>query len=392
MKSLALVTISLILMGSCQPMKDRQKNTEIAPGAWQTDDYLPLLRGKNVAMVVNHTSTIKDTHLVDSLLSIGVNIKLIFSPEHGFRGNEDAGKKIDNSIDAATGVPIVSLYGKHRKPSPQDLEEIDVVIFDIQDVGARFYTYISTMHEVMEACAENNKPMIILDRPNPTGDYVDGPVRDSEHQTFVGMHPIPIVHGLTVGELAMMINGEQWLDTLQCDITIIKNKNYTHKSRYNLPISPSPNLPTDRSIRLYPSLCLFEGTSMSIGRGTDFPFQVVGFPDSTFGNFSFTPISIPGAATHPKHEDQLCFGVDLRSNTQADVFTIKYILDFYNKTGGDESFFANISNFDRLAGTSKLREQMIAGMTAQEIEESWQKDLDEYKIMRKKYLLYDDFD
>jgi len=248
------------------------------------------------------------------------------------------------------------------------------------------------MHEVMEACAENNKPMIILDRPNPTGDYVDGPVRDSEHQTFVGMHPIPIVHGLTVGELAMMINGEQWLDTLQCDITIIKNKNYTHKSRYNLPISPSPNLPTDRSIRLYPSLCLFEGTSMSIGRGTDFPFQVVGFPDSTFGNFSFTPISIPGAATHPKHEDQLCFGVDLRSNTQADVFTIKYILDFYNKTGGDESFFANISNFDRLAGTSKLREQMIAGMTAQEIEESWQKDLDEYKIMRKKYLLYDDFD
>lgn len=392
MKSMIKILLSLVLIWSCQSKNNDLDKIVISPGAWQMDEYLPLLKGKNVGMVVNHTSTILENHLVDSLLKRDITIKAIFSPEHGFRGNEDAGKKIGNSIDEATGIPIISLYGKNRKPRPEDLEELDIVIFDIQDVGARFYTYISTMHVVMEACAENNKPMIILDRPNPTGDYVAGPVREPDQVSFVGMHPIPIIHGLTIGELAIMINGEGWLDSaLQCDIQIIKNKNYTHKDRYVLPVNPSPNLPNIRSIRLYPSLCLFEGSSISIGRGTDFPFQVIGYPDSTFGEFSFTPISMPGMATHPKHENKLSFGEDFRSNDLADKFTIKYYIDYYQKVG-DDSFFARPASFDRLAGTSKLRKQMMAGMSAEEIEESWQQDLNKYKVMRKKYLLYDDFE
>lgn len=393
MKQILIIVLILPFLNSCAPEKEElEKSNFIMPGAWQTEEYLPLLDGKSVALAVNNTSTISTTHLVDSLLALGIKIKTIFAPEHGFRGNTDGGKKIDDSIDENTGIAITSLYGSHRKPTPKDLEGIDIVIFDIQDVGARFYTYISTMHEVMEACAENNKPMIVLDRPNPCGDYVAGPIREPEYQSFVGMHPIPIVHGLTTGELALMINGERWLDTLQCDLKIIKNKNYTHKSRYQLPIKPSPNLPTARSIRLYPTLCLFEGSSMSIGRGTDFPFQVVGYPDSTFGDFSFKPVSMPGLATHPKHEDQICYGIDLRNSMEDDTFTISYIVDFFKLTGSDESFFARPSSFDRLAGTDKLRKQILAGETAEEIEKSWQEDLDNYKLMRKKYLLYEDFE
>jgi len=380
------------LVGSCRPQVAQTNNKEITPGAWQTDKYLPLLKNKRVAFVVNQSATIKAVNLIDSLLSLGVNITAIFSPEHGFRGNADAGKKIDDSIDEATGIPIISLYGAHRKPSQEDLAGVDMVIFDIQDVGVRFYTYISTMHYVMEACAENNKPLIILDRPNPNGNYVGGPVLDMNFKSFVGMHPIPIVHGLTVGELALMINGEHWLDTLQCDLTIIKTKNYTHKSRYELPIKPSPNLPNARSIRLYPSLCFFEATNISIGRGTLFPFQVIGYPDSTFGDFTFKPVSILGAATHPKHQDQLCYGIDLRNGTEGDFFTIQYVLDFYRLVDNDTLFFTRPSGFDRLAGSDELRKQISAGKTAKEIEQSWQKDLDKYKTMRKKYLLYDDFE
>lgn len=380
------------LVGSCRPQVAQTNNKEITPGAWQTDKYLPLLKNKRVAFVVNQSATIKAVNLIDSLLSLGVNITAIFSPEHGFRGNADAGKKIDDSIDEATGIPIISLYGAHRKPSQEDLAGVDMVIFDIQDVGVRFYTYISTMHYVMEACAENNKPLIILDRPNPNGNYVGGPVLDMNFKSFVGMHPIPIVHGLTVGELALMINGEHWLDTLQCDLTIIKTKNYTHKSRYELPIKPSPNLPNARSIRLYPSLCFFEATNISIGRGTPFPFQVIGYPDSTFGDFTFKPVSTPGAATHPKHQDQLCYGIDLRNGTEGDFFTIQYVLDFYQLVDNDTLFFTRPSGFDRLAGSDELRKQISTGKTAKEIEQSWQKDLDKYKTMRKKYLLYDDFE
>jgi uncharacterized protein YbbC (DUF1343 family) len=284
------------------------------------------------------------------------------------------------------------LYGAQRKPTPENLEKVDIVVFDIQDVGARFYTYISTMHLTMEACAEQKIPMLILDRPNPTGDYVAGPVRDDNQKTFVGMHPIPIVHGLTIGELAQMINGEQWLDSLECDIRIIKNKNYTHKDLYEVPVSPSPNLPNARSIRLYPSLCLFEGTMMSIGRGTEFPFQVIGYPDSTFGNYSFTPVSRPGFSTYPKHQDEVCFGIDLRESKEVDRFTLEYVLEYFQKAGSDSLFFSRPAGFDRLAGTTKLREQMLAGMTLEEIEATWEEDLKQYKVMRKKYLLYPDFE
>ncbi|MEN8248136.1 MAG: DUF1343 domain-containing protein [Bacteroidota bacterium] len=392
MKPILLSFLVLTLSLACNKQEKEVQETSILPGAWQTGEYLPLLEGKNVAMVVNHTSTIKNTHLVDSLVSLGINIKMIFSPEHGFRGDADAGKKIDSSIDEATGIQIISLYGKQRKPTPENLEGIDLVIFDIQDVGARFYTYISTMHYAMEACAENNIPMLILDRPNPTGDYIAGPVRKPDQKTFVGMHPIPIVHGLTVGELAQMINGEKWLDTLQCELKIIKNKNYAHFDKYEIPIKPSPNLPTARSIRLYPSLCLFEGTIISIGRGTEFPFQVAGYPDSTFGSYSFTPVSIPGAATYPKHENKLCYGIDLRDGIEADKFTLKYVMDFFKLTGSDTTFFSRPAGFDRLAGTSELRKQMLDGMTLEEIEASWEEDLEQYKAMRKKYLLYPDFE
>lgn len=392
MKTTILSFLVLVFFLACNQQEKVVQDTVITPGAWQTGEYLPMLEGKNVALVVNHTSTIKGTHLVDSLVSSGIMIKMIFSPEHGFRGDEDAGNVIKSGIDEATGIQIVSLYGSQRKPTPENLEGIDIVIFDIQDVGARFYTYISTMHYVMEACAENNVPMLIFDRPNPTGDYVAGPVRGPDHQSFVGMHPIPVVHGLTIGELAQMINGEGWLGDLQCDITVIKNKNYTHNDLYEVPIGPSPNLPNTRSVRLYPSLCLFEGSVMSIGRGTDFPFQVIGYPDSTYGDFTFTPASKPGFATHPKHQDVKCFGTDLRSGNEDDKFTLKYVMDYFEKAGSDTTFFLRPAGFDRLAGTSELRKQMLAGMSLDEIEASWQEGLDEYKKMRKKYLLYPDFE
>ncbi len=357
-------------------------------GAANFKQYMPLLKGRNVALVVNQTSVVSQTHLVDTLLALGVSIKKIFAPEHGFRGRADAGEHVKDGFDKKTNLPIISLYGKHKKPTVNDLKNIDVVVFDIQDVGVRFYTYISTMHYVMEACAEQNKKLLILDRPNPNGHYIAGPVLDTAFQSFVGMHPIPIVHGLTVGELAHMINGEKWLKNgIQCDLQVIKVEGYSHSTPYELPIKPSPNLPNQQSILLYPSLCLLEPTIVSIGRGTPFPFQVTGFPDSIYGDFTFTPVSTKGASKYPKHENETCFGEDLRQTPLNTRFTIKWLLKNYMVNPSD-SFFTSPSFFDKLAGNSTLREQIMAGKSEQEIEASWVNELEEYKEKSKKYIIY----
>ncbi len=392
MKPQLVPIIIAMVLASCQSGSRQQLDLPIHPGAWQTDEYLPILANKSVALVVNQTSRIQSTHLVDSLLTLGVNIKTIFSPEHGFRGDADAGEKIDNSVDETTGLPIISLYGAHKKPTSKDLEDIDIIVFDIQDVGVRFYTFISTMHYVMEACAENDKQLLILDRPNPNGNYVAGPVLDTAYRSFVGMHPIPIVYGLTMGELAQMINGEGWLKSARCDMTVIKNKNYSHQKTYNLPTKPSPNLPNARSIELYPSLCLFEPTTISIGRGTTFPFQVIGYPDSTYGNFSYTPVSIEGMSNYPKYEGQICYGEDLRDSEPPISFSLSFLVNYYTEYGGGELFFTSPSFFDKLAGSNNLRNQLLEGLSAKEIEQSWEDDLNRYKSLREKYLLYNDFD
>ena len=405
--------IILVLMSACQSQATRERlsedTTSVAhakatpqPGAYQTNDYLPLLEG-NIAMVVNHTSLIHETHLVDSLLSLGVNVKQIFAPEHGFRGEAGAGDLIKDGTDPATGLPIVSLYGKNRKPTPAQLEGIDLVIFDIQDVGARFYTYISTMHYVMEACAEQGKPMLVLDRPNPNGFYIGGPIRQPGMESFVGMHPIPIVHGLTVGELAQMINGEGWLtDNVQCEVQVIPVKNYTHSDRYSLPVRPSPNLPNDQAVNLYPALCLLEGTVVTLGRGTDFPFQVYGHPNPAFAEttapadtFSFVPKAIPGVVTSPKHENQRCYGADLRQVKPVERFTLTYVLEAHKQAlaGGisNKDFFLT-ETFRILAGNETLQRQIADGLSEKEILQSWEEELSAYKAMRKGYLLYEDFE
>ncbi len=362
----------------------------IVPAAYLFNDYINLLSGKKVAVVVNQTSMVGNTHLVDTLMSQGITIVKIFAPEHGFRGNASAGEKIDNTVDEKTGVPIISLYGKSLKPTPQMLEGVDIVVFDIQDVGVRFYTYISTMHYAMEACAENKLPFVVLDRPNPNGDYVDGQILDTKYQSFVGMHPIPVVHGCTVGELAKMINGEHWLKGgIECNLTVVAMKNYAHHLAYSLPVRPSPNLPNDLSIRLYPSLCFFEGTIISLGRGTEFPFQVAGFPDKSFGDFSFTPQSIDGVAANPPQEGKMCYGIDLRNEPLTHRFTIKYLIDFYNLSKDKKGFFLPSNFIDKLAGGSQLREQIVKGMNENEIRATWKDGLDKYMKMREKYLLYE---
>lgn len=368
-----------------------QKNTTetLKTGAEQTALYLPMLKNKTVALVVNHTSVIGKTHLADSLIALGVKVKTIFAPEHGFRGTADAGEHVANGVDKKTGLPIVSLYGSNKKPSVAQLEGIDIVIFDIQDVGARFYTYTSTMHYVMEACAETGKEILVLDRPNPTGHLVDGPVLDRKFASFVGLNPVPVVHGCTVGELATMINQEGWLkDGVKANLKVIKCLNYKHSTPYTLPIAPSPNLPNLQSILLYPSICFFEGTEVSVGRGTDKQFQLIGSPNPANGTFTFTPVDKPGAK-NPPQKDKLCYGLDL---TQVDArkegFTLKYVLDFYQKATDKTKFFTSISSFDRLAGSDNLRKQIIAGKTEAEIRATWQKDLEVYKVIRKKYLLY----
>jgi len=364
--------------------------------AEQGDVYLSLLKNKRVGLAVNHTSMVKDVHLVDYLLQNEIEITSLFTPEHGFKGNADAGEKVYN--DVYKEIPIVSLYGENKKPTAEQLKGIDVLVFDMQDVGARFYTYISTMHYLMEAAAENNVELMVLDRPNPNGHYVDGPIREEAYKSFIGMHPIPIVHGMTVGELAQMINAEGWLaNGVQCELKVITVANYTHLKPYTLTIKPSPNLPNQRSIYLYPSLCLFEGTEMSIGRGTQMQFQIIGHPDLPVKDFTFTPVSSPGAK-YPKHENKVCQGINLSTVKEADLYetqrgiNLYWITNCYNQFPDKANFFLENGFFDKLAGTKALREQIIAGMDVQTIRASWQPELDLFKEKRKKYLLYPDFE
>lgn len=364
-------------------------------GAERLDSLLPLLAAKRVACVVNHTSLCGPvTHLVDSLLRKDIQVKRIFAPEHGFRGNAEAGATIRDGKDAQTGLPVISLYGKKKKPAPEDLADVDVVIFDIQDVGARFYTYISTMLYVMEACAEQHKTLIVLDRPNPNGHYVDGPVLELPWRSFVGIAPIALVHGCTVGELAQMFVGEDFFKNLKgkLNLSIISCKNYTHDTPYDLPVAPSPNIPDTRSVLLYPSLCLFEGTTASLGRGTPTPFQVIGHPDFPTRTFSFVPRSVPAALTPPQM-DKTCYGYDLRAVSlqnlrAAHQLDLQYLLRFYAEFPNKNAFFLENLFFDKLAGNATLRQMITEGKTETEIRASWEPALATYKDMRQKYLLY----
>ncbi len=403
MKLKIFVLFFIIFQQNCsfeQPVLAEAKETPeakpIITGAERTEEYLPKLKGKKIAMVVNQTSVIGNVHLVDSLMALNVDIKKVFAPEHGFRGIADAGEKLQDGLDPQTGVPIISLYGKKRKPSIEDLAGIDLVIYDIQDVGVRFYTYISTMTLMMEACAEMGIPLMILDRPNPNGHYVDGPVLDTTWRSFVGMHPVPVVHGMTSGEFALMIKGQQWINAAgDSQLEVIPCQHYDHKSLYELPVKPSPNLPNARSIYLYPSICFFEGTVISEGRGTTKQFQLFGHPDLPDKGFSFTPVPMPGAK-YPKLEHKLCFGEDL---TQIPIdtiihqgFTLKYLLNAYHAFPDKSAFFLERNFFEKLAGGPTLREQVKAGKNEGQIKQSWEPDLGDYKVMRKRYLLYKDFE
>jgi uncharacterized protein YbbC (DUF1343 family) len=392
---LATATIS----GSCQQQQYKKKHLPgkeiILPGAYMTGEYLPLLKGKKTGIVANNTSLINKTHLVDTLISLKVNILKIFGPEHGFRGDEADGTVISNSRDPKTGIEVISLYGDHKKPTKADLKNIDIIVFDIQDVGARFYTYISTLTYVMEACAENNIPLIVLDRPNPNGFYVDGPVLEPVFSSFVGMHQVPIVYGMTIGEYATMVHGEKWLkEDKQCILTIIKCDNYTHNSRYQLPVNPSPNLQDMKAVYLYPSLCLFEGTVVSVGRGTDSPFKVFGHPKYTAGTNSFTPQPIKGVSDNPPLKGQLCYGKNLGNEAESiknkGKIQLSWLIETYKNLNSKTEFFTKY--FDKLAGNSMLREQIISGKSETEIRKSWQPDLDSFKKIRKKYMLYPDFE
>ncbi len=353
--------------------------------------FMDSLKGKRIAVVANQTSVVNSTHLVDTLLILKLNVMKVFAPEHGFRGDADAGEKVHSSIDNKTGLPIISLYGQNKKPLPSQLQDVDLIIYDIQDVGVRFYTYISTLHYVMEACAENGKQLVVLDRPNPNGHYVDGPVREPEFKSFVGMHPVPIVYGMTIGEYAMMINGEKWLGPNSvCKLWVIPCKHYTHKSKYVLPIPPSPNLRSEAAITLYPSLCLFEATTVSVGRGTEKPFEVFGHPKFPAIGYSFTPVSSTGAKS-PMYENKLCYGFDLAPTIIRRKYEINlnYLIQAKDLLGDSLTFIDQSGFFNRLAGTAKLKEQLLAGWTAKEIRESWKPGLDEFKKIRKQYLLYD---
>jgi len=403
-----LLTLSFINLLACNSNDEKQahksqqqlesKQETIAlpqPAAYYPERYLPNLENKKIGLVVNHTSMVDDIHLVDFLVQKNISINKIFTPEHGFKGTADAGEKVYNEV--YKDIPIASLYGDNKKPTATALEKIDLLVFDIQDVGARFYTYISTLHYVMEAAAENNIELLILDRPNPNGHYIDGPVRATEFESFVAMHLIPVVHGLTVGELAQMINGEGWLKNgLRCKLSIITAPNYNHNIGYDLPVKPSPNLPNTVSILLYPSLCFFEGTTLSIGRGTNKQFQVIGHPALKDMPFTFTPQKNEGAK-YPKLENELCYGIDLSTLDKQQLFldrqlNLKWLIDIYNTFPDKDKFFLENNFFDKLAGTASLKKQIKQGLTEAEIRASWQPGLDAYKKMRKQYLLYGDFE
>ncbi len=394
MKNVFLLLISIFSV----QLSAQNFSNKIITGTEQTNDYLPLLKGKKVALLVNQTSVIKKEHLVDYLLEQKINIVKIFAPEHGFRGQADAGEKVKSGVDAKTGLSITSMYGANKKPSKESMQGIDIVVFDIQDVGARFYTYISSMQYMMEACADANVPMVILDRPNPNGFYVDGPVLEPKFKSFVGMQPIPVVHGMTVGEYAKMLNGEGWLaKKAKCKLTIITCKNYTHKTFYHLPIPPSPNLKSTAAIFLYPSLCFFEGTDVSVGRGTNTPFEVWGHPTFKDNGFSFTPASVEGAK-NPPHLGKVCYGANLNLSP-TDVLKItknqlnlSFLMNAYSiaQSATKEKFFNDF--FEKLAGTASLKAQIINKTSEIEIRNSWKKGILQFKKTRKKYLLYEDFE
>lgn len=401
--SLVLIISATVSCSQNKAQKQTQDNvqltssegaeSDIIMGAEQTDMYFPLIEGKRIAVMSNQTGMVGNEHLVDMLISKGYNVVGIFSPEHGFRGTADAGEHVANSVDEKTGIPIWSLYGSGSgKPSADNMQEFDVLLFDLQDVGLRFYTYYASMARLMDACSEHDKKMIILDRPNPNGMYVDGPILDMKHKSGVGWLPIPVVHGMTLGELAVMINGEKWLpEGRQCDITVIPMDNYTHQTLYELPIFPSPNLPNIHSIYLYPSTCLFEGTVMSLGRGTSYPFEVYGHPDYKDSEFSFTPRSVPGAK-NPPLLDQLCYGVDLRDLPDDEIiakgFDLSFVIDAYNNLGIGDKFFTSF--FEKLVGVDYIRQDIMAGKSADEIKAKWNVDVENFKIQRKPYLLYEE--
>jgi uncharacterized protein YbbC (DUF1343 family) len=354
-------------------------------GAEQTDKYFPMLNNKSIGVLGNQSSLIGTTHLVDSLLSAKLQVVKVFSPEHGFRGTADAGAHIENGIDEKTGLPIISLYGSNKKPTESQLEGIEILVFDIQDVGARFYTYISTLHYVMESAAQNNIPLIVLDRPNPNGHYMDGPILDTAYRSFVGMHAIPIVHGMTIGEYAQMINGQKWLkDSLECDLTVIPMLGYNKQMSYDLPVKPSPNLPNAQAVNLYPSLCLFEGTNVSVGRGTDLPFQHYGAPYLE-SDYSFVPESGAGAK-YPKQEGEKCYGQDLRQLPKLSQLDLSFLIDAYKACPEKEDFFNAF--FDKLAGGNTLRISIIEGKSIKDIRQSWSEELLEFEHMRNTYIIY----
>ena len=388
----ALCLIICFISIKAQPDDYTEKGKKIICGAERLKQYLPLLKGKRVALMVNQTAVVDNKHLVDVLLASGIKIEKIFSPEHGFRGDADAGTSVKDSVDAKTGIPIVSVYGKKKKPSTIDLEDVDVVIFDIQDVGVRYYTFISSLHYLMEACAENNKELIVLDRPNPNGYYVDGPVLKKEFSSFVGVDPIPVVYGLTIGEYAQMVNGEKWLPNgEQCKLKVISCLVYDHNFQFSLPVNPSPNLHNKAAVTLYPYLGFFEGTNVSVGRGTSSPFQVVGSPKTKYeGAHEFTPKSMPGAKD-PPFLNQKCYGyypmpIDVRISIFSEV------LYMYKLYSDKDEFFLKSNFFDKLAGTDEIRKMIIAGKTDEEIAAFYEKDLEAFKVKRKKYLLYKDFE
>ena len=381
---LLFVSFLVFLKCSCQ--------TKINTGSERLEEYLPLLKNKNVGVVAHNASRLNSNlnkHLVDILIENKINIESIFAPEHGYYSDSDNGDLLEDDNDKLTGIKIISLYGKTKKPLPKHLKDIDVILFDIQDVGVRFYTFISTLHYVMEACAEENIPVIILDRPNPNGHYIDGPVLDLKFKTFVGMHPVPIVHGMTIGEYAKMINGEGWLkNKIRCDLKVIANRNYTHKSKYILPIRPSPNLPNNQSIYLYPSLCLLEPTSISVGRGTEKQFQIYGHPNFPKSNFQFKPKPNFGSK-NPKWNNQICYGITLEKIKVLDQIELSWLIDSYDKIKRKETFFKD--SFERIAGNDILRKQIINKIPEKEIRKSWRAGIEEFKKIRKKYLLYPDF-
>ena len=368
-----------------------QQSAAVKPiqvAAEDTASYLPLLRGKRVALTANPTAQAFGKHLLDVLIEGGADVKRVFAPEHGFRGVAEAGEKVNSEVDAKTGVKIVSLFGKNLKPTPEQMAGLDYVVYDIQDVGCRFFTYISTLHNVMEAAAESNVKVLVLDRPNPNIDYVAGPIRDADCISFVSMDPIPIVYGMTVGELAKMINGEGWLKGgVKCDLTVVPVRNYDRSMRYQLPIKPSPNLPDYLSVRMYPSLCLFEATNISVGRGTETPFTSIGYPDQKYGEYVFTPKDIPGMQTNPMHEGKKCYGIDFHGvNPDSARFTLKYFMDMYRISGGTS--ITSRSLLGRLYGNKNLATQLAEGFTEQEIMQTWEPGLSDFKAKRERYLIY----